>query len=84
MLGPWSCLVVCCHFDTTYVIIKYFAYDFWSRFMNCKPHDFKSFIRCIIAITSSSVDDKAIYSASIELSVIRDCILLFHIIGQPA
>ena len=35
-----------------------------------KPHDFKSSIKCIIAITSRSVDDKTMYSASVELGPI--------------
>ena len=49
-----------------------------------KPFHFSSYSRLTIPITSQKAVNSAMYSASVVLSAIWYCILLDHIIGQPA
>ena len=49
-----------------------------------KKFPFSSSIRLRIPITSRSAVVSTIYLASVVLSAIKYCILLSHIIGQPA
>ena len=49
-----------------------------------KPFYFSSSSKLIIPITSQNHFDSAIYLSSVVLSVIKYCIFLAHIIGQPA
>ena len=51
---------------------------------NLKPFRLSSFMRFITAITSLNALDSAMYSASVVLSAIKDCIELFQIMGHPA